>query len=338
MSLIFGIALPRRIYLVSDTRVTAADGSTEDDFAKWVDINPRLATVVAGNAHLASWMLRKIIPDVRINKKGWEWHFGQFENYLKDYLYAYALDYFEAYPALDRSACFIFAGFDPTKKLRIEAMHLGEAMGSPVQAAGEGVMVDQTVDMTVMNAFMPMLQAATENGEPVGANAYFDVDLPRPVVIAVTVGYDEENNRPQIKFEYAECLDGIAFNPNYEVERAKLPSLLVGNLEYRNKSDDWESELYTDYGLINTYVHRMLREKSWPSVGGEILPIYVTEQMCGFATGEYVRKTEDGKLVKGGVIEQGGKMHYRDKDDKLKPYKYIYEYLDLFEDESEAKL
>lgn len=335
MSLIFGICLPRKVYLVSDSRLTSSDGSYEDNFAKWLDLNPRLSVIVANSAYQASWLLRKIIADVR--KSGWDWDFTDLEDYLGTNLKKYATEYYAETGETTHSVNFIFGGFEKNKKLAIETARMGEAMSMPVRQVGEGVQVNQTIDMDIINAFRPMLDKAAREGRMVEAGTMFEVNLPKPRVLAVSVRATDSG--AEVNYEDTACFDGVVFNPQYKSERVVLPSELLGNLEYRDKSkESGDDTIYIDYGHIIKYVRKLLEERHWPTVGGETLPLLVLPNSSGFAVGQYIRRSEDGKQTTGGIGEVDGKIHYYDPKGKMIPYRFVYEYINDIKKADNAKL
>jgi len=326
MSLIFGLCLPRKIYLVSDSRLTSSDGSYKDDFSKWLDLNPRLAVIVANSAHQASWILHKIIKDIRPTT-GWEWDFTDLEGYLRTNLQTYATEYYATTGLLSNSANFIFGGFERKRKLVVNAGRLGEAMAAPVKAAGEGVSVNQTADMTIINAFSEIINNAAKKGEEVPGKTMFAVDLPRPRVLAVSISAGKSGT--EVNFENAKCYDGIVFNPNFKTERVELPTQLIGNLEYRDKSgEQGEATIYQDCARIISYTNDLVKQRGWTTVGGNILPLLILENASGFATGKLGTFNSDGTIVYGGLTQVDGKPYYYDESGKEQPYRFIYEYLD----------
>lgn len=327
MSLIFGLCLPRKIYLVSDSRLSSSDGSYKDDFSKWLDLNPRLSVVVANSAYQASWMLKKIMADIRPTA-GWDWGFTELEEYLRANLEKYGNQFYAETGLVSHSVSMIFGGFEKDKKLILESGRLGEVMSVPVIAAGEGVSVNQNVDMTIINAFSKVLNVAASKGQEVSSGTEFEVDLPKPRVLAVTIR--PTNQGAEVQYEDALPYDGLVFNPNFRTERVKLPAELIGQLEYRDRDgesgdDGW---IYAENAEIIKYVKRLTDEKGWDTVGGTILPLLVTPDGSGFATGEYVYRSNDGTVSHGGLTQIDGKPHYYDEDRSIKPYRFVYDYLD----------
>lgn len=338
MSLIFGLCLPRKIYLVSDSRLSSTDGSYTDDFSKWLDLNPRLGVVVANSAYMASWLLKKIIADIRPTV-GWEWGFTELEVYLRSNLEKYGHQFYAETGLVSDSVSMIFGGFEKDKKLVLESGRLGDVMSAPVKAAGEGVGVSQNVDMTIINAFSGVLNRADTKGETISNGTEFEVDLPKPRVLAVTIR--PTNQGVCVEFEDAVPYDGLVFNPNFRTERIKLPAELVGQLEYRDRTgengdDGW---VYAENIEIIRYVKQLTAEKKWDTVGGTILPLLITPDSSGFATGEYVYKSPEGVETHGGMTEIDGKPYYYDEKGNIKPYRFVYTYLDeKLSKESHAKI
>lgn len=326
MTLIYGLCLPRKIYLISDSRLSSSDGTHKDDFGKWVDLNPRLAVIVANNAHMASWMIRRLTQYVK-REVGYDWDFTQLEDYLKEGLKVLADEYYTETGEYSRSVNFIFGGFEKNAKLSIETSRLGEAMGAPPRAAGDGVPVFQSVDMDILNAFRPIIEQGNLTGVPVTDGTIFEVDLPKPRVLAASVR--ATNSGSEVTFEDTMCFDGIAFNPNYKTERVKLPSELLGQLNFRDMSgQSSEDILYGDNALIIPYTYRLISEQGWDSVGGELTPLLVLPDSTGIATGHYVRLDSEGKEFIGGIGQIEGKIHYYDNNKEMHPFRFIYDYLD----------
>lgn len=327
MSLIFGLCLPRKIYLVSDSRLSSSDGTYTDDFSKWLDLNPRLGVVVANSAYQASWILKKIIADIR-PVTGWDWGFTELEAYLRANLEKYGNEFYAETGLYSDSVSMIFGGFEKGEKLVLESGRLGEVMSVPVIAAGEGVSVQQSVDMTIINAFSDVLHEAANRGQAVEDGTEFEVDLPKPRVLAVTIRPTQQG--ALVEYEDTSPYDGLVFNPNFRTERIKLPAELVGMLEYRNRDGESdESSIYNDNIEIIKYVKRLTKEKGWDTVGGTILPLLITENGSGFATGEYVYKDADGVETRGGMIaDENGIPHYYDENGNIKPYRFVFNYLD----------
>lgn len=327
MSLIFGICLPRKVYLVSDSRLSSSDGTYKDDFSKWLDLNPRLSVVVANSAYQASWLLQKIIADIR-PKTGWDWDFTDLENYLKSNLEKYGKQFYVETGLYSESISMIFGGFEKNKRLVLESGRLGDVMSAPVIAAGQGVSVHQNVDMTIMNSFSKVLNDAASKGVQISSGTEFEVDLPKPRVLAVTIR--ATNQGVEVKYEDAVPYGGLVFNPQFKTERVELPTELIGQLEYRDRDgeagdDGW---MYAENVEIIKYVKHLTEVRRWDTVGGTILPLLVTEDGSGFATGEYVYKSKDGVETHGGLTEVDGIPHYYDEQGVIKPYRFVYKYLD----------
>ena len=329
MSLIFGICLPRKIYLVSDSRLTSrrVDGVEEfaDDFGKWVDLNPRLGVVVANSAYQASWMLRKMVPEIK--SQGMDWDFTALERYLRANLPSISRDFYGETHRFKDSVGFIFGGFEKDEKLQISASRMGDAMAAPVKARGEGVSVEQSVDTTIINAFGDVLHQAEREGKEVNNETMFEVDLPNPRVLAVTVR--ATNDGPEIIYEDTLCYDGIVFNPQYKTERVMLPPDLIGNLEYRDKSnEDGQKSFYEDSRHLLLYTDALVDGKGWSTVGGEVLPLCIMSDWSGIATGQYIR-VKNGQQYFGGIgTDENGKIYYYNKHGSMIPYRFIYDYLE----------
>ncbi len=305
--------------------MTSSDGTFKDDFGKWVDLNPRLAVVVANNAHMASWIIKKLTQHVR-REVGWDWDFTQLEEYLRHGLKDLADEYYTETGEYSRSVNFIFGGFEASKKLVVETSRLGNAMSAPAQAAGNWAIVSQTVDMDILNAFRPVIERASENGSVVSEGTTFEVDLPKPRVLAVSLR--AANGGSEVLFEDTMCFDGIAFNPNYKTERFTPDSDLLGQLNFRDITGQSNDDiLYGDNRLIIPYTYKLISESNWSTVGGELMPLAVFKDGMGVATGRYVRFDSQGQEFTGGIGEVDGRVHYYDSNGQMQPFRFIHDYL-----------
>lgn len=326
MTLIYGLCLPRKIYLISDSRLSSSDGTYSDDFGKWVDLNPRLGVVVANNAHMASWMIKRLTQYTR-REVGWEWDFTDLEKYLQADLKALADEYYAETGECSYSVNFIFGGFEKNKKLLVETSRLGDAMSAPVRSMGDGVPVSQTMDMDIMNAFRPLIIRGQQTGHPVIDGTVFEVDLPKPRVLAVSVRATSTGS--EVEFEDTMCFDGIAFNPSYKTERFKPDPDLLGQLNFRDTTgQSVETILYGDNQILIPYTYKLIGEKNWETVGGELMPLAIFQDGMGVATGRYIRLDSDGKEFTGGIGQIEGRVHYYDNRGQMKPFRFIHDYLD----------
>lgn len=333
MSLVFGLCLAKKIYLVSDSRLTYDNGSYKDDFSKWLNLNARLSVVVANSAYQSCWLLREIRKEVKES-----WGFSDLEKYPRENIEKLALRFYAETGLLNHSVGMIFGGFDNSKKLTIEASRLGEIMSSPVRMAGEGISVSQSIDKQIRETLAKNLIQATAEGRRICKGDIIEIDSPKPRVLAITI--KAINDGVSIDFENTECYDGLVFNPKYKTERVVLPDELIGQLEYRNKSGETkESEFYSDQGYIITYIYRLLKERNWPTVGGNIVPLVMTPYFSGFAMGDYIYVPKDGSgQLYGGIVDVNGRMHYIDENRERKPYRFVYDFIGEMKNGGDAKI
>ncbi|MEI8103735.1 MAG: hypothetical protein WCG84_02405 [Candidatus Moraniibacteriota bacterium] len=333
MSLVFGLCLSKKIYLVSDSRLSNEDGSFRDDFAKWLNLNAHLSVVVAGSAHQACWLLRKIRQETKE-----DWLFADLEGYLQKNIHNLSDQYYAETGRISNRVGMIFGGFDKDKKLTVDAVRLGEIMSSPVRDAGEGVRVMQTVDLQIREALARKMLEYMAKGKNVGSGDIIEIDSPKPRLIAITI--KATNKGSEVIFDNAECYDFLVFNPKYKTKKIVLPDLLFGKLDYRDKSQKTEeSTLYQDQGYILTYVYRLLKERGWPTVGGQIIPLVMTPAFSGFAMAEHIYTPRGGgNSIRGGIISINGRMHYYDENHILKPFEFVYDFIKNMDAKGDAKI
>lgn len=305
MSLILGIHLLRKLYLVSDTRVTTikVDGKNEysDNFLKFMPINKNVSAVSAGNVLPAAY----IITELR-SKMNPQTTITEFKDILQKNLGNLLNNYVKRQDR-DGLVAFIFAGFNPDKKKKIETSRLGNTMSAPLVQRGDGSMMNQSIDRAITNA---LVKAMNEKGYlPQGTE--IEVDVPDSEMFSLEI----DIKKGKYNYKQVECYDYAIFHPGYWIETIELPIELRSSLEFRtrNQSSD-EGFLYEDASILMNFVAKSSKNRGFASVGGQVITFLQTPHGAIFPTGD-IATIRNGQIVPvGGIYSKEGKICYKLED------------------------
>lgn len=151
MSLILGINLPDRLFIVADTRLTykLGDGDFyQDNFLKIHTFNKSISLVTAGYSQLAGYLLRKLVKS-RIIDKG----IIYLRENINELLIQGLDDYLSEGGKYGRRVVMIFGGFDETKKKKINSSILGDFQSQGLLAQ-KGQILQQRFNRTVIEGLV----------------------------------------------------------------------------------------------------------------------------------------------------------------------------------------
>ncbi len=296
MSLILGLNLLRKVYLISDTRVTYSKNGKEiheDNQLKFAAINPRISVVVAGNGNQASFFVNKIRKLISPNA-----YLSDLRELLKNNHKKIEKEYVDNYKDSGLSV-FIFTGFNDYSGKKVESSLLGKAMSGDLVARGEGSSSNQSVDHTIIQA---LTNALFKKGE-LNKGDIIDVNVPNSEMFSVEI----DTNKGVYNFNEIDCYKYAIFHPNYWQKSISVPDEIISFLEFRNVTGKTtEDVLYEDAEVLYNFVSRIAREEHFSSVGGHIFVALQSEDNgVMFPTGD-LATIKDSKLVYGGKIEVNG--------------------------------
>lgn len=314
MSLILGIHLTRKIYLVFDTRATTRykDGRCEhnDDLIKVFLINKRISALVAGDAAPASFILGELKK--RADEQSSMENFKEIINKeLKKIISKY----------VNRTGKYgnialIIAGFNPGKRKKIESSALGEAMSAKLVARGDGSMARQAIDKTIINA----LSSAMSRQGILQKGMCVELDVPDTEMIALEINI----RLCSYTLKPIDCYKYIIYHPGQPVITVDAPPELISILDFgERQSTNWQDIVYEDATRLMNLVNRAIRKYKFDTVGGHILTALVTLNGYFIPLGDLGR-IKDGKVVKAGSIyAKNGDLSYRLEDGKSGKYRHI---------------
>jgi len=319
MSLVLGLHLLKKLYLVSDTRVTkevAGKKEFEDNQLKFEAINPKVSVVAAGNAHQAAYLvykLRKVI--------GADQNILELRKYVETNIKEISADYLKKYGEGSLSV-FIFTGFTEASSITVNSSTLGNVMSAVVKKYGA---MQQSIDKLVTTALVSEIsrKGILQKDDPIEV----------PTKGSMMFSLELDTQKQTCKIRDVECYEYAMFHPNYQTQPLPIPDETISLLEFRNiAGKDTESVLYEDAEILTNFVNKQIRENNFESVGGQIFPVvqsYDTGVL--FPTGD-LAQIKKGKVIKAGAIYvENGKICYELPDGTRGVYNKLEHFIDNLE-------
>lgn len=342
MSLILGLHLSKKLYLISDTRATITDYNGEmiehsDDLIKSMTLSNYAGVVAAGSANASSYILlrlkEKIPIDADID------HVMQIininlKNIISEYVNKTGRD--------SSNVAFIIGGFNPSKKKVFEASRLGKIISQPALPF-KGKQINQRVDMNIIKPLAEKLFA----GEQVNEGFTFEADLESSRMYSASIDLRSASSVTK----EIECFNMVSFEPSKEFEKIEIPDETIAKLEFPLVGEEIglgsktiEELLYAESQFILSYVQRHIESRKFEKVGGFlfttcIFPLFPSKYIS-FPTGTqaYIdAKTMEIRFV-GNLEIINGKFTYKDSEGSRKEFKLLEEYVFLGDGQEESQL
>lgn len=319
MTLILGVHLLERFYLVSDTRVTSErnDGKVvlKDNLIKDFVFNNKISAVTAGKALPASFILNRL--RLRINKNS---GISELKEVINTNLRSIISDFVNETGFDTGKVVFIIGGFDDEKGKYIEVSSLGNAMSSMVIAQGEVVNVNQSIDSRLLIAMSGI--GGKKKGDHI-----FVKDIKKSEMFTVKLNIQTA----EWKMEEVDCYNYVVFNPDKELKTVEMPEELMSILDFRERSGQrLEDQLYDEAELLINFVKTSITKHDFLEVGGHIFVSLQTPETNMFPTGDFA-KVRDGNTVNAGSLSvEDGKIVYELEDGAVGKYRQIGTFLDEY--------
>lgn len=316
MSLILGVHLPKKLYLVSDTRVTTkyknGKKKFEDDFIKLFSINRRISALEAGSASPAAFILKKLKKEVGEH--------GSFDNLkeIVNYKLKQIVSEYVNKTGLYGDVALIFAGYNPNKQKKIDCVALGDAMSADLVSRGEGSFMNQSIDNDIK---VSLVKAIVGKGK-LGKGDLVEIQNTTDSGM-ISIEIDIKNNK--YKMEEINCYDYVVFHPNQSFRKIKLPKELISQIEFGNKkSSNWQDILYDDSEKLLSFVNKEIVKNNFETVGGNLFIGLATQNNYFiYPTGD-LATIKDGKIVmSGSIYNKNGDIYYKLKNGKEGKYRFI---------------
>lgn len=308
MSLILGVHLSKKLYLISDTRVTTNKPSglfeCKDDLLKCFYFNKRISSVAAGSAEQAYFILSELKKLTNKNTTITELE-KLIENNLAEIIKAYVNE-----KGKYTQSAFIFAGFDNHKGKEMNSSKLGSILSAPF-IGKDGLSMNQHIDKEITDTLAKEIEL--RNG--LSKDEMITVNFPSSRMFTVRVNSGPNANVFYKKNE-VECYDYAIFSPKTgnlknDFEKIVISNELLSNIEFPTQTiKTGEKVIYSDSNTLISFVSKQIRKNGFSTVGGQIFTLLVTQEGSVFPTGP-LAKIENGKVVKiGGIFVKDDKITY----------------------------
>jgi hypothetical protein len=292
MSIIFGVHLLRKLYLVSDTRATFKQNGTviyTDDLIKVLPVNRRISVVEAGFAEPAAYIIRefsKRIGDGPIDELR-ELIIRDGKSIISEYVNSTG-----KYGHVE----LILAGYGNGVK-EIDATVLGEVLSAPLVKTGEGSIMNFNMDQKIMSY---LLKAFELNGGSIPPRCLLKTEEIYSEMFTVAINIQGNI----IKIEQVPCFGGAIFNPGWDVLKIGVPNDLIFSLDFgKTSTQSTHDIIYSDVELLMSFLNKEIKKNSFPTVGGHLFTCLVTPEGTVFPTGD-IATIVGGAVVPLGTIER----------------------------------
>lgn len=328
MTLILGVNLLDKLYLISDTRVTTnpgeADESYDDDLSKYFYFNKQCSCVAAGKTLAASYFLCRLnallLPNDGIDK---------LEYLIKSEGKQIISDYVNTTGKHNGQVALIIGGFNPGKIGKsFTAARIGNALSGELVEAGDGSAGQQSVDNRITEAILTQINKGRFEKDDRA-----EVKTHNSRIISVVV--DIQTNKFKVK--NVECYDYTTFYPNkHGTISIKLPDSLLSYLEFRRRDDPFSDKvLYEDCQKLMSFVNNQAITNGLPTVGGHIFPVLQTIAGSFFPTGD-LATIKNGEVVNTGsfFVNEDGQLAYTYVDGRNGVFRQLKKITDIVGDSS----
>ncbi len=300
MTLILGVHMATKTFLVSDTRLTRQmdDGSFkyEDTINKSFYLNKRMSGIAAGHVQLAAFVIKKLREKISKDSFMKDLRRTIIENgndIIKDFVNTTMMT--------NQSIAMIFAGFDDGNIKKIGAAMLGEIMSAELVARGNGSRMNQSIHPKIKNALAENLIG---NGH-LDKDSHIEVGLPNSKMFSLKIGTQQYSNGNFYQIEEVECYKYVSFYPNQKFKSVIVPNTLLSNIEFPETGTTSKKEhgfIYSDAAKLMSFVRNVTIENNFENVGGNIFSLMVTPEGSVFPTGDIAVKKEDETIEIIGAI------------------------------------
>ncbi|MEL7666503.1 MAG: hypothetical protein AAGU06_03720 [Candidatus Shapirobacteria bacterium] len=263
MSLIFGINLSDKIYLISDTRASQLDSSgnilyVKDNVMKIKQLTNDLAVVCGGDVQLIKYIISNIKRSEILKSSP-----SEFKANIKSWIGEKVSEYLDkGFPY--RRACFIFAYLDRTKNKVIDGPKYVKMAGEFQENSKSQMSMKDVVFQGIKNI------KNQHNPKP---------ELPVFNTILFSVVTDAKNMYLEMK--EAEWGEYIVFGPN-NFDKDKAPKTLFGQLEFE-MPQNWSDASTRDVSMLTAFVKDMEESQKLLTVGGSVTSMIIGQETNGVA-------------------------------------------------------
>lgn len=324
MSLIVGLHLPTRLFLAADTRLTTTLASglirVEDNFWKAFSFSgDKISCVVAGNAKLATFILRKL-EDSNLPKDNIRTFRASIMSQIPDVIDEYLRNGGEY-----KRVAIIFGGYNDISKKMVNASTFGNVQAKNL--IGTNGMKNQAINHKMVEG---LLSALIRKGAALEKDEEIEIDASDSLIFSLSIELPKEPIIHDIP-----CYDLVLFSQK-QLNETHIPFDIIQKLEVetdpKNKGDD---NLYQSSLVIASLINTMIEKFSLNAVGGEVLTMLLTPYGAAVPTGQIKKvdvRTGQVDLVSD-ITVSNGLFCRRNSMGELVPFNQIINYTDQGESE-----
>lgn len=300
MTLIYGIHTQVGVYLAADLRLTFTNTSTgekrfEDDFCKYMTIGKHMHLVAAGDANLASFLVRKMLASDLVDLP-----FVEFKEKISGYIKSETGLYPLIQDPKTKSVVFIFAGTDPTKK---EVMSMDKMIEKIQIMQGES---NASVPATL---FKPLRDAMYKAS--VEQKSGMDLEIDKPLVSLFALEVRPSSSGITTKLTEGEWGVYIMYGPNgLRTENAPPELAIKLDLAGRPKGETAEDMIHRHSLELIKFFRKSITDLQLETVGGSILTLWITEHGASVIAGDTIAfdRTNGKVAFTNCITEKDGKI------------------------------
>jgi len=288
MSMIMGVHLLDKLYLISDTRETISYENGQkykDDLIKAFVFSSKCSAVAAGKTSAASFLLNGILARISdsasidevmsIFSKDTKTIISEFVNLTLNHSGEIAL---------------IVAGFNDYKGKEVVASRLGEAMSGQLVADGNGSFRKQSINNLVVEG---LSEALFLKGSLAGDDVC-KIQTLNSKMFSIKIDIRTNN----VDIEEIGCYNFVIFHPDQEREVIQFPDSSISFLDFRERDDSFaDISIYEDTEHLLSFFNKELIRCGFATVGGHVFPLLQTVVGAVFPTGD-ISTVRRSKLVK----------------------------------------
>jgi hypothetical protein len=257
MSLIIGTNLSDRVYLTADTRLTFKNEGKENYYDYVLKIQPlsnEIAVAVAGDIEMAAFIVKELILS-KVKKDNINIFRSESETLIKKI----ADDFFRRGNG-SKSACFIFAGIDKTKKKIINFKKYFDILKNFQKETSSPM------------GMKDIIVRGMKSGKNIS-----DIEIP----IADSKVFCYQISPNNFIVEDVEWGDFIAYGGG--LNKKHLPDRIIGQLEIAAKAP--EKDFQHDRGWLDIFAKTTAEENGVRTIGGCITTLALSENFSGMLLG-----------------------------------------------------
>ena len=313
MSLILGVNLPDKLFLISDTRLThITDGKKiyRNNFLKIFSYNEKITVAVAGNAVLANFILQKIRDSRIINNE-----ILYFREKIESFLLKILNDY-QTQGGQYTNVVLIFGGYDVSKKKKINSSIFGDFQSRGI--VGKKDIIHQSINKKVIEGLMR--EFSKRGFAQIPKDTEFEIDYPYSSIFSVEINLP---NAPEIKD--IDCYSLVMYAQKGLTER-NIPFDILQELEVNiDFSLKGEELIYRWSTQLVRLVHEVAGNYYLDAVGGNVVTLLLTPHGAVFPTGKIMfRDNKTGITTKvSEVLVREGEFCTIDEHGNITPFEQI---------------